>query len=419
MTYNPLARFVGAATRFVSRQLTSSRVAFLWTRSLSLSFPDSVAGPVNLAGIRKILVVRLDEIGDVVLTTPLLRELKRQAPHASISLVVKPAIRNLFEHCPYVDEVLQFDPSSSFYWAPLNDCVSTRRFSQDICRPRNFDLAILPRWDTDWCHASFIPYFSGIRYRMGFSESVNREKQNLNRGYDRLLSHALADALPRHEVERGLGLLNYMGVHVEADGVELFTSREDDAFAELLWRSQGISGDETVIVFGPGARHPRKIWPLENFIKLGGMIRDQVRCRILVCGDRSETERGKGLKQDLGNVVIDLTGHTTLRQTVALYRRCHLFIGNDSGPKHLAAGAGLPTIEISWSDAAALSVPTSTVSRFRPWKVPYRIVSPERLIAPCSMECTSNETHCIAGVSVSRVAETVFHALRDTAQKPR
>jgi len=419
MTRNRPARIAGAVTRFISRQLTSSRLAFLWGRAPSRNFLEAPAGPVDVASVRKILVVRVDEIGDVVLTTPFLRELKRHLPHASIALVVKPAIRNLFEHCPYVDEVLTFDPSSSFYWAPLLDCIAARRFAQDNCRARNFDLAILPRWDTDWCHASFIPYFSQIRYRIGFSESVNREKQKLNRGYDRLLSHTVADPFPMHEVERSLSLLGSVGASVESDEVELWTSQEDDAFAGQLWSDQEISGEEAVIVFGLGARHQRKTWPLEKFIKLGGMIRDRIRCRFLVCGDRSEAELGKILKQHLGNAVMDLTGQTSLRQTVALYRRCHLFIGNDSGPKHLAAAAGLPTIEISWSDPASSSIATSTVSRFRPWKVPYRIVSPERLIPPCSVECTSNVVHCIGAVSVDRVAATAFQELRDRARKLR
>jgi heptosyltransferase-2 len=124
---------------------------------------------------------------------------------------------------------------------------------------------------------------------------------------------------------------------------------------------------------------------------------------------------GKNLKEQLGDSVIDITGQTTLRQTVALFKRCHLFIGTDSGTKHLAAGAGLPTIEISWSDAEALTIPNSTVNRFRPWQVPYRILSPDRLIPPCSRECSSNVTHCIRGVRAELVAESALQALHERA----
>jgi len=415
MTHNPPARIAGAVTRFVSRQLTSRKFDFLWHRNVAQNIPDVAPGPIDLARIHRVLVVRLDEIGDVVLTTPFLKELKRNLPHASISLVVKPALRNLFECCPYVDEVMTFEPGTSFYWVPLQNYIRVRRFAEEICRARKFDFAIVPRWDTDWCHASFIPYFSLIPYRIGFSESVNSEKQKLNRGYDRLLTQAVMDTIPRHEVERNLSLLNSLGIRVESDEVDLCISREDDAFAAQLWRGWDVSADESVIAFGLSARHERKIWPLDNFIQLGRLIRDQVRCRILVCGDRSEMELGKRLKEQLGNTVIDITGQTTLRQTVALYKRCHLFIGTDSGPKHLAAGAGLPTIEISWSDAEASSTPDSTVSRFRPWRVPYRILSPDRLIPPCSKECSSNVSHCIRGVRVEFVAEAALQELHGRA----
>jgi len=414
MTHNP-ARIAGAFTRFISRQLSSARFAFLWRHNRTRHIPEPVPGPVDFGRIQRVLVVRLDEIGDVVLTTPFLKELKRSLPQASISLVVKTTLRNLFECCPYVDEVLTFESSTSLYWAPLQNCVRARRFAEEICLARNFDLAILPRWDTDWCHASFIPYFSRIPYRIGFSESVNSEKQKLNRGYDRLLTHAVVDTIPRHEVERNLGLLSSLGVIVASDKVDLSISREDDAFAAQLWKDWKVSGEEPVIAFGLGARHQRKVWPLENFVKLGRLIQGQVQCRILLCGDRSETMLGKNLKEQLGDSVIDITGQTTLRQTVALFKRCHLFIGTDSGTKHLAAGAGLPTIEISWSDAEALTIPNSTVNRFRPWQVPYRILSPDRLIPPCSRECSSNVTHCIRGVRAELVAESALQALHERA----
>src|SRR5512141_888224 len=116
------------------------------------------------------LVVRLDEIGDVVLMSAFLRELRRNASDASITLVVKPGTRELVERCPYVNEVLPFDWGASGRMATLRLRARAAAMARKELWPRRFDLALHPRWDADYYQASFLTYFSGAATRVGYSE---------------------------------------------------------------------------------------------------------------------------------------------------------------------------------------------------------------------------------------------------------
>src|SRR5271157_5620018 len=111
---------------------------------------------ISLKSARAILVVRLGEIGDTVLTTPFLRELRRNAPGGWITLVVKPEAFNLVELCPYVNEVVTFDWPVSGQAGTLKGHARALALAATRLWKRRFDLALLPRWDVDYYHATYL-----------------------------------------------------------------------------------------------------------------------------------------------------------------------------------------------------------------------------------------------------------------------
>ena len=193
---------------WIGRWITSPKV----TRAL--------AGPLLYSGVRaqtydfivqdahSILVVRLDAIGDLVLMSPFLRELRRLNPDAWITLVVDPRFVNLVELCP-VNEVLTFELRSGVRWrdGDLELHIRAVRLARRHFWRRRFDLALLPRWDIDLYHSAFIAYFSGALCRVGYSESVTPEKQLCNRGVDSLFTRTLDDRTLKHEAKRNLDFL--------------------------------------------------------------------------------------------------------------------------------------------------------------------------------------------------------------------
>lgn len=366
----------------------------------------------DLRRVRRVLVLRLDEIGDVVLTTPFLREVRRNLPSARITLLVGPATYNLVERCPYADEVIPYpwDPSEG-----RSDFTRYRR-ALSFCRRRlwrrQFDLAVIPRWDIDYYSASLIAYLSRAPWRVGYSEAVSAPKKEANRGYDRFLSHAVGESPLRHEVERNLEVIRFLGGEVREKQLEVWLDPEDESFAGRCLAQAGVSpGKERVVGVGPGARWDRKRWPVENFAELGSRLMGQGGTRFLILGGPGEEALGETLKRRLGESAVNIAGRTTLRQAAALLKRCDVYVGNDSGLMHLAAAVRIPVAGIFCHPQGASSGGPSLPDRFHPWADSYAVLQPDRPVPPCEAECTADSPHCILSVKPDVVQKAVERLL--------
>lgn len=363
---------------------------------------------INLSEVKRVLVVRLDEIGDVVMTTPFLRELRRNLPEAWITLVVKPEVYNFVELCPYINEILTYHHwQTGKLWRRL---AYLRMAYRDLWK-RRFDLAILPRWGGGYYHGTSIAYLSGATWRVGYSENVSLYKTSQNNGFDRLLTHILTNSTLKHEVEHNLDVIHFLGGTVQDNRLELWVGQEDEAFAEQILKFHGVRPSDLLIAFGLGAGDPKRVWPLSNFVELGAWLKDGYHPRILVVGEEREKSLGDELQQQLGDMVINTVGQTTLRQACTLLKHCHLYIGNDAGPMHLAVAAGVPVIEISCHPLSGLPLHSNSPKRFGPWGVPHRVLQPDKAFDPCSDACTAVQAHCILSVSVEKVKEAVVALL--------
>ncbi|MHB1559266.1 MAG: glycosyltransferase family 9 protein, partial [Isosphaeraceae bacterium] len=107
----------------------------------------------------------------------------------------------------------------------------------------------------------------------------------------------------------------------------------------------------------------------------------------------------------------------TLRQTTAILSRCRLFIGNDSGPMHLASAVGVPVVEISMFPRSGPRGHVSSPHRFGPWGVPSVIVQPSHALPPCTDGCRASTAHCITQVGVSEVFVAVMELLERTSDR--
>jgi heptosyltransferase-2 len=193
---------------------------------------------------------------------------------------------------------------------------------------------------------------------------------------------------------------------VRSDALELWTRPEDEVFYRNLMESEHVAARETLVFFGVSARHPRRTWPVANFVELARRLHRDFDARIVISGNETDAAVGRRLTEALGPSVIN-AGSTTLREMACLIRHCRIFIGVDSSPKHFAAAAGVPVIEISCHPKSGdADHPYSPVS-FGPWRVPHAVVQPETAIRPCSAACIAGEPHCINQVTVDMVAQAV------------
>jgi heptosyltransferase-2 len=281
---------------------------------------------------------------------------------------------------------------------------------------RRFELAINPRWDADYCHAAVIAYLSGARWRIGYSEDVIDHKRRLNRGLNRLYTHVLDDDTHEHEVQRDLNVVRFLGGTVQQDRLELWIGDGDAAFARATFKQYGIDTTELVVGFGPsGGASPLKQWPVCNFIQLGRWLETTFRARIVVLGAPGEEALGWDIERGLSPSAVNLVGKTTLRQAAAVLRCCDLYVGNDSGPMHIAAAMGVPVVALFGS---------SCPHRFGVRGNGHRVLWASFPCSPCCRaghldrcrRCVFDRPYCMSDITVAHVKGAILDQLLLTGQ---
>jgi heptosyltransferase-2 len=374
----------------------------------ALARVPTVDGRSRAAAAYNILVIRLDAIGDVVLSTPFLRELRRVYPDARITLLVAPHALNLVETCPYIDRVLSLRlPWPTRLWHPLSRRLTSLSFARGHLWRERYDLAIVPRWGVDRYEAMVIAFLSGARSRVGFAEAAPMGRPTKRRRFDGFLTQVVDDRSVKHEVRRNLDLLSALGMSASEDMLEVWLSEEDEAWAKEIVASQA----EPLVALAPGAGSPKRRWPIDRFVAVGRWLED-AGARLVIVGGAGEEQLGRELQRRLRSDVIDLTNKTTLRQCCAILRHCSLFCGNDAGPMHLAAAVRVPVVEISCHSGAGDELHPNSPARFGPWGVPHRIVRPDIPVDGCTTGCTASGPHCILSVQTDSVIAAI-ESLRD------
>lgn len=358
--------------------------------------------------VKSILVVRLDEIGDNVLTSGFLRELRRNYPKAYITLIVNPIVAPMVELCPYVNEVIGF-------WVTfINDSI--KRFDKitslcyDILWKRKYDLAFLMRWDADGVRlATFLAYFSGARERIGYSSEVTPLKQKFDPYINELLTMPIVN--PEniiHEAEKNFYLLKVKNLRVEDKSMELWYGKED------YFRMKRIIGEfakeRKIIAVSAGSNWLHKVYPVEQMAIALNKIKNPGNCFLLL-GGKDEEDMVKTLQKNLTEEALNLTAKTTLRETAAALSLCSMYIGMDTGTKHMAAALNLPVIEINCTPHTIKPFPLLAMNRCAPWQTPSIIVRPKKAMPPCDKSnpwggCEMvGKTHCIAGIDPLDIVE--------------
>jgi ADP-heptose:LPS heptosyltransferase len=368
----------------------------------SASLYRAARSNVNLSDCAHILVVKLDNLGDIVLLSPFLRELRRSAPRAEITLLVRRQSSDLLRACPYVNRVVSGTPRGDGGEFECND----EKFLADY-RGGAFDLAIAPRWDTDESNAGLIAKLSGAQRVIGFSEGTNRRKAIANRGFDRNYTEVLPKISPDHEVVQNLALLRFMNGSVESDHIEVWCGHDDTDRAAMLLAALG---DRPIVAICPGASHIGKMLPTTLLAQvLSSALPEQ---RFVVLGDTSDANRVAPLGAVFGERILSLCGRTTLSETLGILKRCQIAVTMDAGPAHFAAAVGTPAVVFSMHPrTGGDDTQDLAPARFGPWCPEDRklIIQPERAWPGCETSCRWRyvQPHCIGNIDIALASEEI------------
>ncbi len=279
---------------------------------------------------KNILIVRTDRIGDVILTTPAVEVLRKNFPHAKISMIVAAATRDLVEGNPYLNEVIM-DDRKGVHRGMLGFWRLAR-----LLRQRKFDLAVVfhtKRRTNAFC------FLAGIPDRIGYH----------NNKWGFLLTKRIKDVRPlgeKHESEYCLNVLRFLGIENGRGQMSLPLEKGAELWAEDFFRQCHFEPVERIVAIHLGASGPEKRWPVERFAETMNSLQEKYPCQFVLIGAADIQVLALDMKPLLKVPSHDLTGQTSVSQLASLLKRCHLLISNDSGPVHVAAAVGTPVVSI-------------------------------------------------------------------------
>ncbi len=336
--------------------------------------------------IRKILIVRLDHIGDLIMTRPAVRLLRQAFPAAKIDWLVPAESKKLLEDDPSVTEWIPFE---HHWFARKKNPAAQKKETAEIIKKiksENYDVAIDFRGDF---RNILLMFQAGIPRRLGYGITGGGFLLTDCRDYDKSI----------HQVELNSRLLEPLGVRGEARFLPLKESSE--LFSSVI--PQKTAGKRRVLIH-PGAGYDSKLWPADNFLDLIFRLIREANCQVVMVGTRDEKNRAPFEKLDNQpwDVFLDLRGKISLSDLALWMNQSDLFIGSDSGPAHIAAAQKLPVICL-FSGANAPEV-------WKPWTRDLTLLTHPVSCSPCALsDCPLPGHPCMSGIRV----EDVYRAASD------
>jgi heptosyltransferase II len=318
--------------------------------------------------VRSILVVELWKLGDLVLMTPTLQALRRHYPSARITLLAQPVAATLLAGTDLVDEFVPF----SFPWTSEAGKYSPRRYRvREMVallrrlRSSHFDLLLDAREDR---RNELLGALIGAERRVGLS----------GRGSALFLTDPVT-ADDSHRVDDWMRLVRHLGYTGSSPGMELAVSEDERVFAERWLSEQGASANDALVALHTGASVPLKKWDAGKFAELARRASARG-ARVLIFEDPQATPMER----------IDIDG--VIRVRLPLREMLAVAICNDSGPLHIAAALGVPTIGIFTNQLPELYAPRGDSHEV--------VIKTGFACRPCFERCRYAEPYCNTSISV-------------------
>ena len=324
----------------------------------------------------------------MVLLTPALRALKNAYPEANVALLLRPRVADLMETHPYVDTCI-VDTKNRGRYRSLTGLVrrihSAAFDAAVVLHPASFRNALLP-------------FLARVPIRVGTNVS----------GRGMLLTASCEDDTRVHEVHRYLRVLRLLAIDASPDFLEFWHTDADREMIQDLLHAEGVSSTDRLIALNLGTTWRTKQWDIANFVKVIEQIVHQTSdTSVLLTGSSAETELAAALPTSLP--AINLVGKTSILQLGALLERCEVCLTCDSGPMHIAAAVGTPTI--------ALFGPTDPV-RHKPYGAGHTVVEKPVVCRPCyKQKCYRQDAPhlCMMEIGPAEVVKTLEIKLHQEA----
>ena len=358
--------------------------------------------------VENILCIRLDTIGDVLMTTPAIRALKESHSGRRITLLTSSAGAATGSLVPEVDEVVIYD-------APWLKATSPRTNSRpeyemvEQLQHKGFDAAVIfTVYSQNPLPSAFMCYLADIPLRLAHCHENPYQ----------LLTHWVKDPEPdqyiHHEVRRQLDLVATVGCKTLDERLSLLVSEKACSQVEHILQKldlHTVNGNLKAshpappwIIMHPGATAPSRRYPPEGFAEVARRLILDMGIQVIFTGTETERELIEGIQTAIGVPSHSLVGCLNLDELAALIAIAPLLIANNTGPVHIAAAVGTPVV-----DLYALTNPQHT-----PWNVPHRVLSHDVPCKYCYKSiCPEGHHNCLRLVTPESIVQAAYELLSE------
>lgn len=367
---------------------------------------------MNFRDVKKIIVIKLRHIGDVLLSVPVFRALRENYPQAHISAIVNSGTEDVLTGNPLINEVIVFDRGIKKI-NPLQKYLKELSFLKMI-RTKGFDMAVdLTSGD----RAAIISFVSGARYRLAYDLDKNGF---LGKRY--LYTHLAKKDGSQHMVLQNLDIVKQFGISTGDLTVDIFIPEAARQFIKKTFEENNIAppphltkGGQRgvkVVHVHPTSRWLFKCWKDEYMAEvIAWLIEQGIRVIVTSSPDKKELYKAKRILSlvsyqlpAISYQLIDLCGKTTIKQLAAISEASDLFLGVDSAPMHIAAAVGTPVI--------ALFGPTGE-AQWGPWGKGHTVFAKDMPCKPCKTgNCEGMQVRdCLALIKLEDVKQAISKML--------
>jgi ADP-heptose:LPS heptosyltransferase len=308
--------------------------------------------------VKRILVITLSNVGDIILTTPVIRTLSKEFPSARLDVMVGPNGREIFERDPSVFKLIIYDKHIP---------ISEKRRLQLKLKKLRYDLVVDIR-------NTVFPLLIGPKFRTATIQKIPKSAM--------------------HSKKRHLYRLKSLGIKNMDESSYIHIPEEDLAYIEKLMDAEGIKAP--VVVMGPGAKSHLKRWTVEGFAELGDRLVAELASSVVFIGSHDDREIVDNIIGKMKKSAHNLVGRTNIRQLAAILKRSDILITNDSAPLHLGCATGTKVL--------ALFGPTDS-EKYGPTGEFDVVISKKLSCSPCEVAVCSHNYECMKLIAPDEVFE--------------
>lgn len=336
----------------------------------------------------KIIVRMPNWVGDLVMATPILSDLRKRFPQASLTAMCKTPICELLQKDEDLDEVFQFTKTSRLIRREEKRRLLTKlqlgAYDIGIILPNSFSSAWW-LWQGD------------VKIRIGY-ETLERKL---------LLTHPVIpqNVEKQHLIITYKKLLEPLGIALSETKPRLFLSKEEISLAKQRVARCGIDLSKKMIGINPGAAYgSAKCWLPERFREVTQRLLERSDVTVIYFGDPSSRSLIDQICQGLGSSVLNMAGETSLRELACLISLCSVVLTNDSGPMHIAGALGTKVVALFGSTNPVVTGPFGEAVTF------YKHVE----CSPCYRRTCPIDFRCMKQIEVQEVTQAIEYFLNST-----